>query len=154
MPPHYQPPQLDWTTSSTPSSPLNPTNNEGGGVVSKWRLEEVRRLVKSWTNVSTNPLIGADQKKSGFWTKVTHIYIQHPPSGASKRTSTVCNARWNRSSSSTCVQVVCLCGPDLLGKPKWGKRGWHYPESPRSICYNGGHTLRPDALVGTIEGPT
>ena len=66
MPPPYQLLPPSNTTSSTPRPPPNPIHNESVGVTSKWTLEENRRLVTSWINVSTNSLIGVDKKKTGF----------------------------------------------------------------------------------------
>ena len=60
LPPPYQLPPPNNTTSSTPRLPPNSTHNESVGMTSKWTLEEDRRLVTSWINVNTNPLIGAD----------------------------------------------------------------------------------------------
>jgi len=97
MPP-YPPPQQHPTLLSTPPPQPNnnPSNNDDGGNAPKWSLVEDRRLVKSWINVSTNPLTGADQKKSGFWTKVTYIFNQNAPNGAVKnhrRCSTLIETR-------------------------------------------------------------
>jgi len=36
----------------------NPKSNESGDTASKWTLEKDRQFVKSWINVSTNPLTG------------------------------------------------------------------------------------------------
>ena len=55
----------------------NPTNNDGGRVVSKWTLEEDPRLVKSWIKVGISPITGVDQKKSGLLSKVTFMFNQH-----------------------------------------------------------------------------
>jgi len=74
LPPPY-PPQT--TPPHQPDN--NPKNNDGGDNASKWTLEEDHRLVKSWINVSTNALTGADQKKSGFWTKVAQAFNQAAP---------------------------------------------------------------------------
>jgi len=54
-------------------------------------------LVKWWINVSTSPFSGADQRKTGFWTKVTYTYNQHTHNGAAKSAGKVLNARWNRT---------------------------------------------------------
>jgi len=90
------PPHPSQTTP--PPQPNNTLkSNEGGDNASKWTLEEDRRLVKSWINVSTNPLIGADQKKFGFWTKVTQAFNQAAPSGSAKKPPNTLNSRWNRA---------------------------------------------------------
>jgi len=101
----YQLPPPSNTTSSTPRPPPNPIHNEGVGATSKWTLEEDRGLVTSWINVSTNPLIGADQKKTGFWTKIASAYNQHAPDGAAKRSAKVCNARVGKISTMGTTNV-------------------------------------------------
>ena len=50
-------PQNPTPLSIPPQPDNNPKNNEGGDNASKWTLEEGRRLLKSWINVSTNLLI-------------------------------------------------------------------------------------------------
>ena len=109
-PPHayYPPPQNvpnisygglapPYPPQSTPPQPNNtPKSNEGGDNATKWTLEEDRRLVKSWINVSTNPITGADQKKSGFWTKVADAFNEARPNGATKKPPKTLNSRWNR----------------------------------------------------------
>jgi len=85
--------------SSTPRPQGKKKTNEGGGLGAKWTVEDDRLLVESWINVSTNPVIGADHKKSGFWNKVTLTYNRYPPDRAVKRTGKMFNARWNRASS-------------------------------------------------------
>ena len=122
------PPQPPRTTSPAPEPPHmtspaprpspsnNPNNKEGGVQPPKWTLEEDRHLVKSWINVSTNPITGADQKLAGFWTKVASIFNQHAPDSASKRTGKVCNARWNRA--APLVSKWCACvGQAYRAKP-------------------------------------
>jgi len=73
------PPQ---TPPPPPQPENNPKNNEGGDNASKWTLGDDRRLVKLWINVSTNPLTGSDQKKSGFWAMVAQAFNQAAPSGS------------------------------------------------------------------------
>ena len=48
--------------------------------------------------MSTDPISGADHKKSGFWNKVALLYNRYAPEGATIRTSKILNARWNRAS--------------------------------------------------------
>jgi len=74
------------------------TMNEGGGLGAKWSVKEDRQLVESWINVSTNPITGADHKKSRFWNKVEILYNRYAPERAIKRTGKICNARWNWAS--------------------------------------------------------
>jgi len=69
----------------------------------KWTLEEDRHFVKSWINVSTNPITGADKKLAG---KVANIFNQHALDGASKKMGKVC-ARWNRA--APLVSKWCAC---------------------------------------------
>jgi len=66
--PSYHPPKQHPILLSTlsPQPNNNTTNNEGGGNAPKWALEEDRRLVKLWINVSTYLMIGAGKKKSDF----------------------------------------------------------------------------------------
>ena len=66
--------------------------------------------------MSTNPIIGADQKLAGFWTKVANIFNQHALDGASKRTGKVCNARWNRATPSVSKWCACV-GQAYRAKP-------------------------------------
>jgi len=101
--------QQNPTPLSTPSpQPENdPKNNEGGDNASKWTLVEDRWLVKLWINVSTNPLTGANQKKSDFCTKVAHAFNQAAPSGAAKKPPTTINSRWNRA--APLVSKWCGC---------------------------------------------
>ena len=58
--------------------------------------------------MSTNPLVGADQKKTGFWTKIASAYNQHAPDGAAKRGAKVCNARWNRAAPLVSKWTACM----------------------------------------------
>jgi len=71
MPPLYYPQQPPPIASSnlSPQGKKKKTTNEGGGLGAKWTVEEDRRLVESWTNVSTNPITRVDYKKSGFLNK-------------------------------------------------------------------------------------
>ena len=65
LPPPIPPQSTTPPPPPHPPQPENqPKNNEGGDTASKWTLEEDRRLVKSWINISTNPITGSDQKKS------------------------------------------------------------------------------------------
>ena len=54
-------------------------------------------MVKSWINVSTDPVTGVDQKKSSFWTKVAFAFNQAALSGSAKKTAKTPNSRWNRA---------------------------------------------------------
>jgi len=85
--------------SSTPrlQDKKNKTTNEGGGLATKWTVEEDRRLVESWINVSTNPITGTDHKKSGFWNKVALPYNRYALDRVAKRSVKICNARWNQA---------------------------------------------------------
>jgi len=73
----------------------------------KWTLKEDRHLVKSWINARTNPFTKANQKKTGFWTKVAYAHNQHALNGAIKRTGKVFNARWNRA--APLIPKWCAC---------------------------------------------
>ena len=64
-------------------------------------------MVKSWINESTNPLTGAEQKKSDFWTKVAQTFNQAAPSGSAKKPSKSLNSRWNRA--APLVSKWCGC---------------------------------------------
>jgi len=64
-------------------------------------------LVKSWINVSTNLLTGADQKKSDFWTKVTQAFNQAAPTGSAKKPPKALNSHWNRA--APLVSKWCGC---------------------------------------------
>jgi len=98
MPLVYYPTQPPPTGISNPSpkkGKKKKTTNEGGGLGAKWTVEEDRRLVESWINISTNPITGADHKKSKFWNKVAIAFNRYAPEWATKRTGKICNARWN-----------------------------------------------------------
>jgi len=85
------------SSAPRPSPSNNPTNKKGVVVPSKWTLEEDHHLVKSWINVSTNPIILAYQKLAGFGTKVAYIFNQHALNGETKKTRKVYSATWNRA---------------------------------------------------------
>jgi len=50
-----------------------------------------------WINVSTDPITGTDQKKSGFWTKVALAFNQAAPTESAKKPAKTLNSRWNRA---------------------------------------------------------
>ena len=110
MPPPYPQPQQNAMPLSTPSPQPdnNPKNNESGNNASKWTFEEDHRLVKSWINVSTNPLTRVDQKKYGFWTKVAHAFNQATPSDATKKPPKTLNSRWNRAAPLVLKWCGCV----------------------------------------------
>jgi len=111
MPPVYYPTQPPPIVSSNPSpkGKQKKRTTEGSGLGAKWTIEEDRRLVESWINVSTNPITGVDHKKSGFWNKVAIAFNRYALEGATKRTGKICNAHWNRASplvSKWCGSIV------------------------------------------------
>ena len=69
--------------------------------------------------MSTNPLIGADKKKMGFWTKITSAYNQHAPDGATKRGVKLCNSRWNRAAPLVSKWTACV-GQAYRANPSGG----------------------------------
>jgi len=68
--------------------------------------------VKSWINVSTNPITTVDQKMSGFWTKVSFVFNQHAANVVAKKTSKVFVTLVGTDSSI--IQLVCLHGRGIL----------------------------------------
>lgn len=76
MSPPCYPTQPPSTTSSAPCPPPtnSKTNKQGSVVPLKWTIEEDLHLVKSWINVSMNPIIGTNQKLASFWTKVAYTF--------------------------------------------------------------------------------
>ena len=54
------------------------------------------------------PLIKANQKKIGFWTKVPYAYNQHASNGAAKRRVKIYNVCWNEAAPLVSKQCVCV----------------------------------------------
>ena len=46
-------------------------------------------MIKSWIDLSTNPMTRADQKKSKFWGKVGVAYNRYAPNTVAKRTKKI-----------------------------------------------------------------
>ena len=78
--------------SSPPQPNNNPTNNKSGSNAPNSLLEKDHRLVNSWINLSINSIIGANQKKSDFWTKVAYVFNQNATNEAVKKASKVLNS--------------------------------------------------------------
>jgi len=122
MPFLYFPPQTPLTASSTPlpQDKKNRTTNENGALRAKWTVEEDRQLVESWINVSTNPIIGADHKKSSFWSKMTLAYNHYTPYGAQRelvRFAMPVGTELHHGYPNGAV----MWGGGIPNKPKWGK---------------------------------
>ena len=67
-----------------------------GGVVvgaKKWTVAKDQQLIRAWVNVSADPIIGADQKKASFWSRVVSNFNEHSPQGTLARTSKICKSR-------------------------------------------------------------
>jgi len=52
-------------------------------------------------------MIGLDQRKSDFWTKIAYVFNQNALHGSQKKPSKVLNSHWNRSAAL--VSKWCAC---------------------------------------------
>ena len=119
-PPHYPPPPphpnyLSAGSNSTPTSTptgsvvglgqsetnIEASTDEGdveevmGGTMGgakKWTFEEDRQLIRAWINVGTDPIVGADQRKTSFWSRVASTFNEYRLQGALARTAKTCNS--------------------------------------------------------------
>jgi len=62
------------------------------GTAKRWTFIEDQRLIWAWVNVGTDPIVGADQKKSSFWNRMTSAFNEHCLQGALTRTSNTYNS--------------------------------------------------------------
>ena len=40
------------------------------GGAKKWSIQEDQQLIRAWVNIGTDPIVGADQRKASFWSRV------------------------------------------------------------------------------------
>ncbi|XP_042451804.1 glutathione S-transferase T3-like [Zingiber officinale] len=82
------------TPSSVPATQLPPHSSQEEREVeleeneSKrrfWSLDEDVVLAKSWATISTDAIIGNDQKDQAFWKRIADYYNKHQPTGSMTR---------------------------------------------------------------------
>ncbi|XP_073153558.1 glutathione S-transferase T3-like [Henckelia pumila] len=59
--------------------------NEMGGKRAPWSVDEDKLLAKSWVTISTDPIIGNDQKDQAFWKLITNYYNEHRATESKER---------------------------------------------------------------------
>lgn len=72
-----------------------------------WKQVEDVLLIKSWVNISTNPVIGVDEKKSDFRDSVAERFKQYSTPGARPRTVNTMSSRWYRATHDMSVWADC-----------------------------------------------
>lgn len=98
----------DSETEIDPNTEGDVEEVQGGASIGakKWTVEEDQRLIRAWINVDTDPIVGNDQKKSGFWARMASNFNDHRPRGASIRSWKTLNGRWLRCSPLN-ERVLC-----------------------------------------------
>ena len=63
--------------------------------ITQWKWSEDKLLISAWLNVSTDPIIGADQKGEAFWDRIRQ-YCEESNPGLIKRGAIAIKKRWQR----------------------------------------------------------
>lgn len=95
-----------------------------GGVsigAKKWTIEEDQRLIRAWINVGTDAVIGNDQKKSGYWARMTSNFNDHRPRGASPRSWKMLNGRWGRCSPLVSKWAGIMLEVECINQSGWNE---------------------------------
>jgi len=47
----------------------------------KWTIDKDQQLIRAWINVGADPIVGADHRKSSFWSWVASTFNEYRPQG-------------------------------------------------------------------------
>ncbi|XP_073119536.1 uncharacterized protein [Henckelia pumila] len=59
--------------------------HEMDGKRAPWSVDEDKLFARSWVTISTDPIIGNDQKDHAFWKRITNYYNKHRATGSKER---------------------------------------------------------------------
>ncbi|XP_048599550.1 glutathione S-transferase T3-like [Brassica napus] len=63
----------------------------------KWTPTDDVVLISSWLNTSKDPVVGNEQKSSGFWQRIATYFVASPlVAGCQEREAGHCKQRWHR----------------------------------------------------------
>ena len=63
----------------------------------KWTPTDDVVLISSWLNTSKDPVVGNEQKSTGFWKKIAAYFAASPlVAGGREREAGHCKQRWHR----------------------------------------------------------
>jgi len=78
-------------------------SNNGGDTAAepklrrKWTPTDDVVLISSWLNTSKDPVVGNEQKSSGFWKRIAVYFAASPlVAGCEEREASHCKQRWHR----------------------------------------------------------
>jgi hypothetical protein len=107
-------------------------------VKTRFQPKEDELLIQSWLNVSTDSIVGNDQKGDSFWKRISEAYNDNRPKIFPERKSTALKGRWHKKINPS-VQKFVGCYKQAVAVKKSGSSEADIVSAACDIYYQDGH---------------